>query len=102
MRYGFLKLRVGEDDFARVDVSGVDATFEEGGCNDAAGEALAIADDEVGDARGEFENRGQARAELRRGNRISDQSSCTSAADSQGFLIECRSGVAMAGSAGGN
>ncbi len=60
LRYGLLKLRVGEDDIARVDVSGVDASFAEGSGNDAAGEALSVTDNEIGDARGEFENRGQA------------------------------------------
>ncbi len=59
MRNGFLKLRVGDDDFARVDVRSVDAALAEGGGDDAAGEALAVADDEVGDARRELENGGQ-------------------------------------------
>ena len=60
MRNGFLELRVGDDDFARVDVGGVDAALAECGGDHAAGEALAVADDQVGDARGQFENRGQA------------------------------------------
>ena len=46
--------------FARVDVGGVDAPLAKGGGDNAAGDALAVADDEVGDARGEFENGGQA------------------------------------------
>ena len=59
-RCGFAELRVGDDDFARVDVGGVDAALDEGGGDDAAGEAFAVADDEVGDARGEFEDGGEA------------------------------------------
>src|ERR1035437_2506042 len=57
---GFLELRVGDDDVAGVDVGGVDGALAEGGDDDAAGDALAVADDEVGDARGEFEDGGEA------------------------------------------
>ena len=56
LRNGLLELRVGDDDLACVDVRGVDAQFAEGGGDDAAGEALAVADDQVADARGEFED----------------------------------------------
>ena len=58
-RHGFAELRVGDDDFARVDMRSVDAAFGKGGGDDAAGEALAVADNQVGDARREFENGGQ-------------------------------------------
>jgi hypothetical protein len=54
-------LRVGDDDLARVDGDGVDAQLAEGGGDDAAGDAFAVADDEVGDARGEFEDGRQPR-----------------------------------------
>ena len=57
---GFLVGRVGEDDVAGVDVDGVEAALAEGVGDDDAGEAFAIADDEVGDARGEFEDGGEA------------------------------------------
>ena len=60
LRNGLLELRVGDDDFARVDVGGIDAPLAEGRGDDAAGDALAVADDQVGDARGEFENGGEA------------------------------------------
>ena len=56
---GFAELRVRNDDFARVYVSAVDSAFSEGGGDDAAGETLAVADDKIGDARGEFENGGE-------------------------------------------
>ena len=49
-------MRIGDDDLARVDVGGADALLNEGGGDDAAGDALAIADDEVADARSEFED----------------------------------------------
>jgi hypothetical protein len=60
LRDGLLELRVGDDDFARVHVGGVDALLAEGRGYDAAGDALAVADNQVGDARGEFENGRQA------------------------------------------
>ena len=60
VRDGLLELRVGDDDVARVDVGGVDVALAERGGDDAAGDALAVADDQVGDARGELENGGQA------------------------------------------
>ena len=55
----FLELRVGEDDLARVHVGGIDAALAEGRGDHAAREAFAVAHDQVGDARGEFENGGQ-------------------------------------------
>ena len=61
---GFLKLRVGDDDVARVHVRCVDAALAESRGDDAAGDALAVADDQVGDARGEFENCGQSAQNL--------------------------------------
>ncbi len=57
---GFLKLRVGEDDFAGVDVDGLEVAFQEGLGDHDAGQAFAVADDEIGDARGEFEDDGEA------------------------------------------
>ena len=60
LRNGLLELRIGDDDFARVHVGGVDAPLAEGSGDDAAGDALAVADDQVGDARRQFENGGQA------------------------------------------
>ena len=100
-RNGFLELRVGDDDFARVDVGGVDAALAKGGGDDAAGDALAVADDEVGDARGEFENGGEAAQDfVERVEFLLDE-----VAERGGFggiLDEGAGGVAMAGSAGAN
>jgi len=61
---GLLELRIGDDDLACVRVNGGDAHLTEGGGNDAAGEDLAIARDEVGDARGEFMESRQAAQDL--------------------------------------
>ena len=60
LRDGFLELRIGDDDVAGIDVGRFDAAFVKGGSNNAAGDAFAEADDEVGDARREFENGGEA------------------------------------------
>ncbi len=54
--HGFLKLGVGNDDVARVEVSGLNAALKECGGDDAAGDALAVADHQVGDARRQFED----------------------------------------------
>jgi hypothetical protein len=64
LRNGLLELRIGDDDLARVHVGGVDAQFAEGRGDDAAGEQLAKADDQVGDARREFEERRQSAQNL--------------------------------------
>jgi hypothetical protein len=61
---GFLELRIRDDDVAGIDVSGVDAALLEGGGDDVAGDSLAVADDEVGDARGELEDSGQTAQDL--------------------------------------
>ncbi len=81
-RNRLLELRVGDDDFARVDVGGVDAALAEGSGDDAAGEALAVADDEVGDARGEFEDCGKAAEDFVERSRTSVRSRLQSAARS--------------------
>ena len=96
MRNGLLELRVGDDDLAGVDVGGVDAALAEGGGDDAAGDALAVADDEVGDARGEFEDGGQAAQNLvERVELLVDE--VDERGGSSGFLTRARGGVAMAG-----
>ena len=64
LRNGLLELRVGDDDLARVHVGGVDAQLAEGGGDDAAGDALAVADDQVADARSEFEDGREAAQNL--------------------------------------
>jgi hypothetical protein len=64
LRDGLLELRIGDDDLARVGVGGVDAQFAEGRGDDSAGEQLAVADDQVGDARREFAQRRQSAQNL--------------------------------------
>ena len=92
---GLLKLRVGDDDLARVHVGGVDAPFAEGRGDHAAGEALAITDDQVGDARGKFENRRQAAQNLIQGVEfLVDESDQVGGAG--GVFDELGGGVAMA------
>jgi len=58
-RSGFLEFGVGDDDFTRIHVRSVNALRAEGRSYDAAGDALAVADNEVGDARGELEDGGE-------------------------------------------
>ena len=45
LRDGLLELGVGDDDVAGIDMGGVDAALAESGGDDAAGDALAVADD---------------------------------------------------------
>ena len=60
----FWNSRVGDDDVARIHVRRVDALLAKGRRHNAAGDALAVAHDQVGDARRELENRRQAAQNL--------------------------------------
>ena len=94
-------MRVGDDDFARVDVGGIDAALAKGGGDNAAGEALAVADDKIGDARRELENGGEAAQDfVERVELLLDQIAERSGV--RRCLDERAGGVAMAGSAGAN
>ena len=57
---GLAVLGVGDDALARVDVDGGEAAVGEGIGDHAAGDALAVGDDHVGDARGELADGGEA------------------------------------------
>ena len=57
---GLLEVGVGDDDLAGVDLNGMHAQMGEGGGDDTARQALAVADDQIADARGKFEDGRQA------------------------------------------
>ena len=72
-----------------------DAEFAEGCGDDAAREQFAVADDEVGDARGEFEDRRRGRGESHRASRTLRRF-FDRAAQSAVFLTSAQRRVAMA------
>ena len=81
-------------------MGGVDAALAEGGGDDAAGDALAVADDEVGDAGSEFENGGEAAEDfVERVEFLVDE---VAERGSIGRILDQRAGgVAMAGAQAG-